>query len=59
MVLALARAVLAAGQVQHHHLVALQLGEPVQLAVLVRELEVGEGHSGLDPAHRGSSSRRR
>jgi hypothetical protein len=39
---ALARAVLPAAEVQHERVVALQLGQPLQCAVLVRQQEVGD-----------------
>jgi hypothetical protein len=42
VVLALARAVLAAAEVQDQDVVALELGQPVQLALLVGQLEVGD-----------------
>ena len=48
VVLALARAVLAAAEVQDHRVVALQLGQPVHVAVLVGQLEVGDASSGLE-----------
>ena len=51
LVLALARAMLAAAEQQDQHAVALQLGQPVQLPVLVRELEVRQRLPDLDLAH--------
>jgi hypothetical protein len=49
---ALARAVLAAAEVQDEQVVALQVRQPVQVAVLVAQLEVGDGRAGLEvPAH--------
>jgi hypothetical protein len=52
--LALARAVLAAAEQQDHRILALELGEPVQVAVLIWQFEVGQSHSGLQLcAHRG------
>ena len=51
LVLALARAVLAAPEHQHHDVVALQLREPVELAVLVGQLEVGQRRTDLHLAH--------
>ena len=53
VVLALARAVLAAAEVQHEQVVALQLGQPVHDAVLVGEREVGDGRAGLEVAAHG------
>jgi hypothetical protein len=45
LVLPLTRAVLAAAEHQHHRVVALQAAEPVHDAVLVGQLEVGQGHA--------------
>ena len=46
LVLALARAVLAAAEQQHHGVVALELRQPARHAVLVGQLEVGQGRAG-------------
>ena len=56
MVLPLARAVLAATELEHHRAVALQLGQPVHGTDVVRQLEVGQ-HStnGQSLAHGVSS----
>jgi hypothetical protein len=49
----LAGAVLAAAEVQHERVVALQFREPVQSAVLVGQHEVGDRRPGLEVlAHR-------
>jgi hypothetical protein len=54
---ALARAVLAAAEHEDQAVVALQVREPMALAVLVGELEVGQHHAGLEVlAHRCSFS---
>ena len=56
VVLALARAVLAAAELEHHRVVALQLGEPVHDTGVVRQLEVGQhGADGQSVAHGVSS----
>jgi hypothetical protein len=58
LVLALARAVLATAEHQHHEVVALEVGEPVRRPVLVGQLEVGQGHARLQvAAHRGLLTR--
>jgi hypothetical protein len=48
LLLALARAVLAAAEHEDEAVVALQVGEAMQVAVLVGQLEVGQGQAGLE-----------
>jgi hypothetical protein len=56
----LARAVLAAAQVQHEEVVALEVGQLVHVAVLVGQLEVRDGRADLEVlAHEPSLGRRR
>jgi hypothetical protein len=46
-VLTLARAMLAAAEHEDQRVVSLQLGQAVHHAVLVRQLEIRQGHSWL------------
>ena len=48
LLLALARAVLAAAEHEDEAVVALQVRQAMQVAVLVGQLEVGQGHAGLE-----------